>query len=291
MVKRATRLDKGSEHPYTGLEIYFGTKHGKEAAIRPLFFSLGCTVRVAEIDTDLFGTFTGEIERKGSVRDALRAKIRATFDRHPEARLAIASEGSFGPHPFLGFIQSDHEALLFVDRTLALEIYVDDLSTDTNHSELIFSPGADLDPFCKQARFPSHHLVVLSMDRTVSIKGINDRQSLHSAIEDVLNRSGANEVRVATDMRAYSNPTRMAAIARCGAKLLERLQTRCPSCCAIGFGSPRAIPGLLCEACGAPTAMTMSLAFECPACGFEEIRPRPDGLIAADPGSCEMCNP
>lgn len=284
-------MDKGSEHPYAGLEVYFGTKHGKEAAIRPLFFALGCTVRAVDIDTDLFGTFTGEVERQGSVRDALRAKIRATFERHPEARLAIASEGSFGPHPFLGFIQSDHEALLFVDRALALEIYVDDLSTDTNHSELVYSSGIDLEGFCARARFPSHHLVVQSMDRAISIKGIHELYHLQAAIEEVLSRSGANDVRVATDMRAFANPTRMAAIARCGTKLLERLQARCPSCASIGFGSPRAIAGLPCEACGTPTALTHSFALECPACGFEELRPRPDGLIAADPGSCEICNP
>lgn len=78
-----------------------------------------------EIDTDAFGTFSGEIERKDGVRETLRKKIRKTAELCREATLFLASEGSFGPHPYIPFINSDMEALLFWDRESNQEIYVE----------------------------------------------------------------------------------------------------------------------------------------------------------------------
>ena len=140
MVKRATRLDKVNNHLYSGMTVYFGTKHGKEKAVIPALNQIGLCCKVVPIDTDQFGTFSGEVERVGSIRDTLRKKIEAVFKEYPEARLALASEGSFGPHPLMPLMRSDHEALLFSDRESKLEIYVEEFSTETNHTEIDFGP-------------------------------------------------------------------------------------------------------------------------------------------------------
>ncbi|HEY1079210.1 MAG TPA: DUF6671 family protein, partial [Bdellovibrio sp.] len=66
----------------------------------------------AKVDTDLLGTFSGEVERRGAVREVLRAKIELAIKDRPKNRLFLASEGSFGPHPHLGFVPSDMEALM-----------------------------------------------------------------------------------------------------------------------------------------------------------------------------------
>ena len=56
--------------PYCGRVAVLTTKHGKERAVgRPLRAALGLIVAVPEeIDTDLLGTFTGEVERVGTPR-------------------------------------------------------------------------------------------------------------------------------------------------------------------------------------------------------------------------------
>jgi len=54
------------------------------------------------LDTDLLGTFSGEIERELSPMDAARQKCLLAMEL-TGADLAVASEGSFGAHPLLYF--------------------------------------------------------------------------------------------------------------------------------------------------------------------------------------------
>ena len=60
---------------YENLKINFATKHDKEKTLSPLFAPYGLDCQMVEVDTDKFGTFSGEIERSGSVRETLRQKI------------------------------------------------------------------------------------------------------------------------------------------------------------------------------------------------------------------------
>ena len=49
-------------HPYRGVSASFATKHEKEKIVAPIFFTLGISLQVPDIDTDLLGTFSGEID-------------------------------------------------------------------------------------------------------------------------------------------------------------------------------------------------------------------------------------
>ncbi len=88
--------------------------HGKERAIGPVLAQgLGLRVALAMgLNTDRFGTFSREIERTGSQLDAARAKIAAGFEYAPYARVGFASEGSFGPHPYIPFLDLGRELVL-----------------------------------------------------------------------------------------------------------------------------------------------------------------------------------
>ena len=88
-------------------QVSLATKHRKEQTVsRPLRSGLGFRIVVNEqIDTDAFGTFTGEIERPGSPREVLLQKARLGMEI-TGLSLGIASEGSFGPHPSMPFIES-----------------------------------------------------------------------------------------------------------------------------------------------------------------------------------------
>lgn len=82
------------------------TKHNKEKVILPLLKeALGLDIEIAaKVDTDQFGTFTGEVERPDTQRNTAKLKIFKAFELYPETEIAIASEGAFYLHPDCLFI-------------------------------------------------------------------------------------------------------------------------------------------------------------------------------------------
>lgn len=117
---------------FEGRKLLIATKHKKETVIAPLFekhFKVECVV--SQFDTDLLGTFSGEIERKLDVIETLQKKClsaveNTTFD------LVVASEGSFGVHPTMFFAQADDELIMFKDIKNNIEIIARNLSLETN---------------------------------------------------------------------------------------------------------------------------------------------------------------
>lgn len=292
MVKKATQLDKDNKHPFFGETVYFGTKHDKALALAPLFLEIGMRCETVDVDTDEFGTFTGEVERQGSVKDTLRRKVDAVLKVKPEARFILASEGSFGPHPFVGFIQSDYEVLLFCDKFSGVEVFAEELSAETNHDQIEFGPHDDLKAFLDRVNFPSHAIIVRPIGNSPSVfKGLNTWHGVGQAIIDCFLVSSEPKVILSTDMRASFNPTRMLVIAQAGKKLLQRLTSFCPSCSTIGFGPVKGVPGLQCSGCGLSTQITKEVVHGCVTCRFEQVREREDGLKFADPAECDFCNP
>lgn len=67
--------------------------------------------------------------------------------------------GKVNDHPFSGFVASDHQALLFVDRKLKTEIYVEEISTETNLAEIELQPRDDLHAFLKEIGFPEYGII------------------------------------------------------------------------------------------------------------------------------------
>ena len=65
-------------HPFHGQRAAIATMHGGERVVGPALAQwFGLRLDRAEgVDTDTLGTFTGEIERQGSMLDAARAKAR-----------------------------------------------------------------------------------------------------------------------------------------------------------------------------------------------------------------------
>mgnify|MGYP000169655408 CR=1 FL=1 len=101
---------------YQGLKAVIATKHQKEKLVQnPFARGLGLEVVVPEhLDTDILGTFTGEIPRPGTMDEVIVKKAKMGMEA-TGLSMGIASEGSFGPHPYIGFIAGDIEFLAFVD--------------------------------------------------------------------------------------------------------------------------------------------------------------------------------
>lgn len=260
------------------------TRHGKERVIAPAFARwAGIELRLADVDTDALGAFTGEIPRLLPMRETLLAKARLGADATGLAQ-AVASEGSFGPHPVIPFLAAAHEMMAFIDVERGLEIVESRRSETTNFAALEVTAAADVDAFLARVGFPRHALVFRSGERLV--KGVTSRSHL-----DWLIAGAFAPVRLETDMRAHMNPTRMAEIGKLAEVLARRIATPCPSCAAPGFGIIRSVGGLPCEDCGAETRLTRALVLGCALCRHEQESPRPDGRAAATPAECQECNP
>ena len=280
------------EHPFKGETVLFATKHGKEHIIAPLLHAIGIECMKAEIDTDQFGTFSGEVERTGSVRETLRKKIQTAAQTYPNTRLILASEGSFGPHPILGFIPTDLESLLLWDRKNNLEIYAEHLHTNPVHAEQALGPSEDFREALKHLGFPDHGVIVHPENSLTPIfKGLHNEYDVAQAMLECFASSTKAKVILTSDLRANHNPTRRLAILQAGQVLLEKLNTFCPACSYPGFAIKRGVPGLLCLACGEPSQAPKAVLLACVACDYTEEKERPDGQQGLNPDECEFCNP
>jgi hypothetical protein len=171
-------------HPYAGQCAAIATIHGKESVVAPIMAQwFGLRLERADgIDTDALGTFSGEIERKGSMLDAARAKARLAIER-TGARFGLGSEGAFGPHPLLPILSSGLEMMVLIDSDSNNEITVH-RRTRTNYDSTLASPGMDLSDFFRRAGFPEHAVIVRpekSDERSAVVKGIVERETLHEA--------------------------------------------------------------------------------------------------------------
>jgi hypothetical protein len=277
---------------FRGRTLMIATKHGKEAVLAPLFErSLGLRCMVPpDLDTDLLGTFTGEVERRGDPLSVAREKCLMAAAQ-VNADLILASEGSFGPHPSIPFVSAGDELLFLLDTTTKREFYSRELTTETNfHGEWVRDEDS-LDQFLHKAGFPSHAVILRASETdTVHLrKGLAKKEDVLLHFNDLQSVHG--KVWIETDMRAMHNPTRMRAIARAGEKLVEKLRSVCPACDAPGFAVTRPLPGLPCMGCGMPTRSTRALQRTCDVCMHsDEIAPS-HGKAMEDPMYCDFCNP
>lgn len=252
---------------------------------------LGVRCSVTEsLNTDLFGTFSGEIERITDPLTTARNKCHAAMDTD-NADLVIASEGSFGNHPTLFFTTANEELILLTDRKNKVEFSARYLSTDTNFSSEWVTTEEELLLFSEKALFPSHGLILRTSEVNTShlVKGIISSEELLRHFYSL--KTHFHKVLVQTDMRAHMNPTRMNNIRCVTEKLIERLKTECPDCGAPGFGAIRAVSGLPCEWCRFPTPSTLYLEYGCVNCTYTKQHYFPNNKQQESATYCNYCNP
>jgi len=276
---------------FEGKEIALLTKHQKEKVIKPLMeYHTGAIVNLLDFDTDLFGTFTRDIERKGSQYDAARLKLRKALEISKD-QIVMVSEGSFGPHPYLPVVWNVEIVLLF-DRVNSTEISGVYQSGKTNMNHEIVSNLEELMIFANSIGFPQHFLV-LRPDNEFSkdfIKNISNNIDLENAFYKCLNKSKTQKVFVETDMRAHANPTRMENIEKATLDLIKNISQLCPVCGSPGFTITDVQKGLPCEMCGLPTQIAKENVSKCQVCSHIEFQHFPNGEKASAQ-YCNYCNP
>ncbi len=277
---------------FEGRKLVIATKHKKELVIASqIEQALGVKCITADnLDTDVLGTFSGEVERVNDPVTTARAKCDMAMEL-ADCDLAIASEGSFGEHPYIFFAHANEEILLFIDKKHDLEIIVREVSLETNFNGEYIASKEELINFAAKAKFPSHGLIVRKSkeENEAIIKGITDWAVLVDAFKQHLNKYGA--VYVETDMRAMYNPTRMSVIEKAAQKLAEKIKAQCPGCNTPGFGITEAKPGLPCECCGFKTRSVLSHLYTCKKCAYTSEALYPHNKTTEDPMYCDICNP
>lgn len=278
--------------PYEGLKACLLTQHGKESVICPqLFDSNGLeVVHISGYDTDKLGTFTRDIPRHGSQLDAARQKARVGMELSG-SMLGIASEGAFDNDPYTGMLPWNYELVILIDDIRNLEI-IGFFGGQAQSTSGQVSSWDELTALLSGVQFSTHQLVVRPDDEyhPECRKGIKDLKSLREAFDWATNLSKKGSVFVENDLRAHTNPTRMANILKATQELSRKMNSVCPECQSPGFWITERKRGLPCSYCEAPTNLPIANIWTCVKCGHKKELAIAN-QIAADPSQCNYCNP
>ncbi|WP_158861739.1 DUF6671 family protein [Leifsonia sp. AG29] len=272
---------------FRGVTIVFATRHGKEEAAREAFADqLGARVIApARIDTDRFGTFTGDIPRTLSPRQAALAKAQLGMVL-TGTRYGLASEATYTST--FGVLTLHHELLLFHDRESGLTVTENARVTTAGYGTATASSPEEALSAATRFGFPATAAVLSTdADPPVHRKGIRTASELESIARLLLRRSP--RLRVEADYRAHNNPPRRDVIRDLSYRMTNRLGRHCPDCGTPGYGAVDVQRGLPCSVCGQPTAAISADIHGCALCPRREAVPRPAHSI--DPQWCDSCNP
>jgi hypothetical protein len=270
------------------------TMHRKEQVMEPILTeALGIKLIVPKaFNTDSFGTFTRDIPRAGTQREAALHKAQQALAL-TGMDLAIASEGSFQPHPACPFICINCELVILLDTRHDLVLVGEYCSMTTNFNRQTIRSLTEAQIFATKAGFPSHGVIIFTQpelgDQSPAIKGIITPAQLEDAVKTALQASAT--IAIETDMRAMYNPTRMSTIAQATQDLVHVAHSQCPQCQWPGFAMVKRYEGLPCAECHFPTERIRAVLYQCQKCAYPKEVPFPDGLTTADPTHCPMCNP
>jgi hypothetical protein len=270
------------------------TKHGKEKIIsKVLKDSVGLEVLHTDAyDTDLFGTFTGEIDRHGNQLEAAIAKARKGMEIG-NTKIGIASEGLFTTDPYAGMFPWNNEIVILIDDERGIQIIGSASNTAQSYSACIqdIDNLDDLDEHLTKANFPSHGLVIRPdiQHHPEFLKGIDSYQALQQALIWAKNKSATGQVFIENDLRAFLNPTRMQTIRSASMNLVEKLNSCCPNCGIPGFWLTKVIFGLPCELCQNETKELKFEVWQCHQCLYQKNISNDKKY--AEPCKCDFCNP
>ncbi|MFA9557093.1 DUF6671 family protein [Evansella sp. AB-rgal1] len=287
---------------FANRKAVIATMHKKEKVIAPLLEKdLGLQIVVpTNFNSDKYGTFTTEIERAGDQLQAARKKAENAMEL-TGVTIGIASEGSFGPHPYFPGIAINRELLLFIDKEEDIEIIGYVANTETNFSQKEVSSFEEAYEFAKSVGFPKHGLIAKKNAQSTNtkeiFKGIVSVEELKTAFEELTARKISifskkhSHVWMETDMRAMYNPMRMKNIELATLDLVNKIHSQCPKCSFPGYEVVERLNGLKCKACGFPTDLIRCHVYRCKKCNHQEKEMFPNGEEYADPSKCYICNP
>lgn len=285
-------MDNRTDH-FLPKEAVLATMHGKEQALGDTFTSIGIRLCVPnDFDSDQFGTFSGEIDRQGSMQDAARAKL-TTAMATTGMSVGLVSEGAYGAHPVIPFAPAGTELLIWRDNENNYEVVEQWFDPNPVYDHTQAKDAQEIWHFLERIGFPDTAVIVApsSYREAPCGKGLRSIRDVEQAFKTAIDRCDHGTCFLQTDMRAHMNPRRMETIRRLGKKMADRLVCRCHACETPGWGLLRKETGLPCKWCGGPSLLVSHEVHGCVACDETIMKPRSDGQTQADPANCPMCNP
>ena len=275
---------------YKGQTAHIVTKHAKAEIIGPaLWEKLGMTLATYEADTDQFGTFSGEIDRKESPLQTAIQKARLARD-WIGAEICIASEGTIGPNPSFPVTISNVETIVFMDFANDIVIHQTFVSSEIySYCTRLKSPG-EVDGSIKQLKLDDQAMIVKSSyENAVFVKkGLKSIDDIQSAVAQAVSISG--EAILEPDFRAMHSASRRENIRKCAILLAQKISSTCPRCNRPGWsGSPSAATKA-CLSCGSKrTTIAIGDEFRCEGCNH--IEQRNEANTSCEAQYCLVCNP
>jgi len=280
-------------HPYQGKSAVISTKHGKGALVAPVFAKiLEVSVTEIAVDTDLLGTFSGEVERVGTPIEVAIRKAKIGMEA-AGAQLGLASEGLVGPDPTMPFLNSNIEVMVFIDSNLGLEISQVYRSFEiTTGRKLVAGADEEISDFLEKAGFPKHKLIVRSTNTPMQFceKGIGSEAQLRAVLQRAFQVAQGQEIVIESDLRANCSPSRARNIAHVAKLLAERISATCPICTTPGWGVVGYENGVHCELCKREVSeVAKSEKLGCAKCSHHATGKLLREMVG--PGECQWCNP
>jgi len=282
-----------STYNFLPKEAVLATMHGKEQALGETFASIGVTLCVPKaFDSDRFGTFSGEIERQGSMQDAARAKLTAAMATTGMS-VGLVSEGAYGAHPVIPFAAAGTELLIWRDDENNYEVVEHWFDANPAYDHAQAKNLQEARQFLDRISFPDTAVIVAPASNREAPcgKGLRSMRDVEHAVKTAIDTCIHSMCFLQTDMRAHMNPRRMETIRQLGKKMADRLVCRCHACGTPGWGLLRKDTGLPCKWCGGPSLLVSHEVHGCVACDAINMEPRSDGHTYADPAHCPRCNP
>ncbi len=264
--------------------------HEKEHIIAPLLTSqLGLQIRaLTSIDTDQFGSFTGEVARSDTQYQTAVAKARAGMAQG--YTVGIASEGSFAPHPEVPWLTVNHELVVLVDTVHDVVFEGWATSTAVTAMRQQVHNLAEVETFVRRVGFPDQGVIVRYHCAT-GVQWYKDVRTLIDIAQMVERGLGHSDCKVwlEADLRAHRNPKRREVIGQATTNLVQNLRRKCEACGLPGMRQVAVIDGLPCAWCGTPTQQIKAVIYACVGCAYRTTAPYGDGT--ASPEFCGVCNP
>jgi hypothetical protein len=278
---------------FEGRKLLIATMHGKERVLAPILErELGVQTFISDkFDSDVFGTFTGEIERDGDQAEACKRKLLHAMEIE-KCDLGLANEGAFWPDRVMPFLHIGQEIVMLIDKKNDLEIVAEYRSASNFFGLEVTSVEEAID-FAERVGFPEQGIIVRRKRGSGSgiFKDIRDIEELKRVVEANLSKWFRKSCFLETDMRAHRNPTRMKAIGEAGEMLVENILSLCDECSTPGFSVKEVVPGLECNICSMPTDLPKGVVRVCRRCGHKKVEEPVFDESKSIASFCEFCNP
>jgi ribosomal protein S27AE len=257
------------------------TRHDKVRLIAPVLSQeAGIELVLCDsFDTDCLGSFSGERPRFMSQAECALRKAALAADLSGEA-LGLGSEGSFSAGPFgLGTFNLELLSCINIE---AGWVVTGRFYGPSRVQRWTLTSFAALQHALSSV--PTGQLLLLKQQQQV-FKGLTPAETLTHATPLLT----LGEVELSYDLRAHCCPERQLHIRQAAQDLVARLQRCCPRCSTPGFWPDKAIAGLPCEDCAAPSSLTRQHQACCQRCGYTEYYAAEAKYAAAQ--FCPVCNP